>query len=119
MIKISCDKLAGSTMYYRTDEGVPGHCFLTESQLQQRVLFADGVAWGIVEYPYPREWESLIVHVCQRGQIGDDAPEWMFPIPMLRGYTECFRCKDTCPSSVLTLWKLQNMDAIAIVGDVS
>lgn len=109
----------GTLLSFRYNPDWPDTSFLTERQLEEtKDLFTDG-NWGIREYPYPREWASLMVHRCPGrkavpSRFGDNALEWRLPLAAIKGYNECDTCHETVPDGLYALWKLQNMDSIQI-----
>ena len=79
------------------------------------ILFEYGV-WQLKKYPYHDDWNSLILHFCKSNQ-GEDTesemlPMWRLPAGLLRGYTDCPRCSEEMPDSIMTIWRLHNMDQI-------
>lgn len=83
------------------------------SQYSSDILFEDGV-WQLKAYPYKDNWNSLILHLCtqNRGNERERIPMWRLPTGLIRGFTACPRCNAKMPDSVLTLWKLHNMEQI-------
>ena len=85
------------------------------SQYATEILFEDGM-WQLKSYPYKDNWNSLILHFCPMNQSKEleMIPMWRLPAGLIRGYTDCPRCNETMPDSIITLWRLHNMDQIQL-----
>ena len=83
------------------------------SQYSTKILFEDGV-WQLKAYPYRDDWNSLILHLClhNQGNERERIPMWRLPAGLIRGYTDGPRCDAKMPDSIITLWRLHNMDQI-------
>ena len=83
------------------------------SQYATELLFEEGV-WQLKAYPYRNDWNSLILHFCSnnRSKVLEGIPMWRLPAGLIRGYTDCPRCDAKMPDSIITLWRLHNMDQI-------
>jgi len=83
------------------------------NQYDTKILFKVGV-WQLKEYPYLDNWNSLILHYCidNRNAKQEMIPMWRLPAGLIRGYTDCPRCNAKMPDSIITLWRLHNMDQI-------
>ena len=82
-------------------------------QYSTAVLFDAGI-WQLKEYPYQDDWNSLILHFCEnnQGKERELVPMWRLPAGLIRGYTDCPRCGEEMPDSIMTIWRLHNMDQI-------
>ena len=83
------------------------------NQYATKILFEDGV-WQLKAYPYRDDWNSLILHYCKnnRDKAREMIPMWRLPAGLVRGYTDCPRCHEVMPDSIITLWRLHNMEQI-------
>lgn len=97
--------------HYYLKETTAGH----DSQYATDILFEDGV-WQIKMYPYKDDWNSLILHFCKNNggeqMAREMIPMWRLPAGLIRGFTDCPRCGEDMPDSIITLWRLHNMDQI-------
>lgn len=80
---------------------------------KSKVLWEEDT-WQIKTYPYPNEWNSLIMHKCLRpsGFGREMIPMWRTPKSILEDYSDCPRCADPIPEGLFGLWKLHNFDKI-------
>jgi len=105
----------GSLLSFRHDKQYPKASFLTEKQIEEtKDLITEG-NWGIREYPYPREWASLIVHRCPSKE--ESHVEWRLPVACFKGYTTCGTCHEDIPAGIYALWQMQNMESIQIASE--
>jgi hypothetical protein len=89
-----------------------GGCTNPALRTYKDLMFEDGL-WqiysaGLDTWSQRKGWVSIIAHHCENVK---GAPYWML-IEHHRDPTRCVYCKDVMPASVITLFKLQNMDMI-------
>ena len=82
------------------------------ARLSEDALFTEGRwqlhASGAKTWANSQGWQTVIAHMCPNAK---GTPFWML-IEHHRDPTVCVYCKVEMPDSIVTLFKLQNMDAM-------
>lgn len=86
---------------------------ITQDHYKAEALFIEG-SWQLKKYPYNDGWNSLILHYCDnnKGEYRELIPMWRLPHGIIRGFTDCPRCREEMPEGILGIWKLHNLEQI-------